>query len=51
MTVTQLKAAIQWWNRNGSFNLNHLEKVLIAKGQAEVLNSDNLKAIKEVDNG
>ncbi len=35
MNSTQLSAAIQWWNRDGSFNLDLLEKVLLAKAIKE----------------
>jgi hypothetical protein len=33
MNTTQLKAAIDWWDR---FDLNLLEKILIAKEQAPI---------------
>ena len=33
ITKTQLQAAINWWSKNGHFNIDHLLRVLEAKNK------------------
>lgn len=51
MNTTQLSTAIKWWTQRGSFDLNHLQKVLEAKGKLFTEQSSSIKTINELKHG